>query len=48
MVSVLHGSTSVAGLAFFLVASTRVTPVICSVFVIMSSVDSSWRVFDRC
>ena len=45
MVSVLHANY---GLAFFLVASTRATLVICSVIVIMSSVDSGWRVFDRC
>ena len=40
--------------AFFLVAATRPTLVMCSVLlfvlqiVIMSSVDSGWRVFDRC
>ena len=50
-------TSSVAGLAFFLVAATRATLylVICSALVlfvlqivIMPSVDSGWRVFDRC
>ena len=47
-------TSSVAELAFCLVASTRATLVICSVLlfvlliVSMLSVDSGWRVFDRC
>ena len=47
-------TSSVAGLAFFLVTATRATLVICSELlfvlqiVIMSSADSGWRVFDRC